>query len=283
MKLSRKLSSFLSTGVVVTTLLLNGQAFAHELGLQLYSLRNQFSEDPNKTLDQIRDWGFEAVEGSRDLYGFTVEEFRAELDKRGIDVVSTDTSYEEVRDNPIAAVYRAKYYGAKFTTFYWIPHSDGFTIEDAKAAVEVMNKAGALMKKHGVTLQYHAHGYEFQPHNGETIMDYMIQNVDQAQFQLDVFWAKHGGMDPTALLKKYPGRFTSLHLKDRLIGTPNSSSGSADLETNVVLGTGDVGIASVVAEAKKQGIRYFFLEDESSRVIQQIPQSIQYLKSLEKY
>ena len=283
MKPSGKLASMLSASVIAAVLLVNGQAFAHELGLQLWSLRNQFAEDPNKTLDQVRDWGIHAVEGSRDLYGFTVEEFRAELDKRDIEVVSTDTSYEEVRDNPIAAVYRAKFFGARFTTFYWIPHGDSFTFEDAKAAVEVMNKAGELMKKHGVTLQYHAHGYEFQPHNGETIMDYMIQNVDQAQFQLDVFWAKQGGMDPTALLKKYPGRFTSLHLKDRLKGTPNSTNGGADLESNVVLGTGDVGIASVVAEAKKQGIRYFFLEDESSRVVLQIPQSLKYLKSLEKY
>lgn len=283
MKLSRKLSSFLSTGVVVTTLLLNGQALAHDVGLQLWSLRNQFAEDPHKALDQIQDWGIHAVEGGRDLYGFSVEEFRAELDKRGIDIVSTDTSYEEVRDNPIAAVYRAKFYGANFTTFYWIPHNDEFTIEDAKAAVEVMNKAGALMKKHGITLQYHPHGYEFQPHDGETVMDYMIQNVDQAQFQLDVFWAKQGGVKPAELLKKYPGRFTSLHLKDRLKGTPNSSNGAADKETNVILGAGDIDIAGVMAEAKRQGIRYYFLEDESSRVIQQVPQSVQYLKSLEKY
>jgi len=72
-----------------------------------------------------------------------------------------------------------------------------------------------------------------------------------------------------------------LHLKDRLKGTPNSKDGSGDKESNVILGEGDVGIASVVAEAKKQGIRYFFLEDESSRVMQQIPKSIAFLNELD--
>lgn len=264
-------------------LLTSAQLAAHELGLQLFSLRHQFAEDPAKTLDQIQQWGLHAVEGSRDLYGYTVEEFRAELDKRGIDVVSSDTSFEELRDNPMAAVYRAKFYGASYTTFYWVPHGENFLFEDAQKTVDVMNQAGALLKKHGVTLQYHAHGYEYLPYKNETLFDYIIQNVDQAKFQMDVFWTKHGGMDSTALLKKYPGKFTSLHLKDRKKGTENSSKGSADGDTNVVLGQGDVGIAAVVAEAKKQGIRYFFLEDESSRVVQQIPASLSYLQSLEKY
>jgi sugar phosphate isomerase/epimerase len=185
----------------------------------------------------------------------------------------------------MAVVYKARYFGSRFATFYWIPHDGkkGFTIEDAKAAVDVINKAGKILKQNGITLQYHAHGYEFLPHGNGTILDYMLVNTKHAAFQMDVFWMKQGGMDPTALLKKYPGKFLSLHLKDRKKGTKNSTDGKADVEANVVLGTGDVGIADVVAEAKKQGIRYFFLEDESSRVMSQVPQSIQYLKQLDSH
>ena len=76
--------------------------------------------------------------------------------------------------------------------------------------------------------------------------------------------------------------FLSLHLKDRKKGTQNTSNGKADVESNVILGTGDVGIASVIAEAKKQGIRYFFIEDESSRVMYQVPESMNYFNSIYK-
>lgn len=273
----------IKAGILLISLGFTSVSLAHEVGLQMYSLRNHFAEDPAKTLDQIQDWGIEAVEGGRDLYGFTVEEMRSELDKHDISIVSTDTSFDEVRDNPMAAVYRAKFYGARFTTVYWIPHEGTFDIEDAKAAVDVFNKAGKLLAEHGVTLQYHAHSYEFLPHENETIFDYMIQNVTEAQFQMDVFWFKTGGMEPVSYLKKYPGRFTSLHLKDRRHGTPNKLDQKGYSDANVVLGKGDTGIAEVVAEAKKQGIKYFFIEDESDRVLKQVPLSIEYLKSLEKY
>jgi len=82
------------------------------------------------------------------------------------------------------------------------------------------------------------------------------------------------------LLQRYPGRWTSLHLKDRLPGTPDSPDGRADDETNVVLGTGDVDIAAVVAEARRQGIHWFFIEDESAQVLTQVPESLAYLESL---
>jgi sugar phosphate isomerase/epimerase len=263
---------------------LSSVTFAHEVGLQLYSVRKQMEQDLPKAFSQINQWGIKIVEGGGALYGHPVEEYRNQLLKNDLQIVSVDASFEELRDNPMAVVYKARYFGSRFATFYWIPHdaAKGFDLEDAKGAIEVMNKAGKLLKENGITLQYHAHGYEFLPHGTGTLLDYMLENVEHAAFQMDVFWMKQGGMDPTKLLKKYPGRFLSLHLKDRKKGTQNTTNGKADVESNVVLGEGDVGIASVIAEAKKQGIRYFFLEDESSRVMSQVPESLSYLKNLDK-
>ena len=263
---------------------LSGVTFAHELGLQLYSVRKQMEQDLPKAFSQINQWGIKIVEGGGALYGHPVEEYRNQLLKNDLQIVSVDASFEELRDNPIAVVYKARYFGSRFATFYWIPHDSakGFDLEDAKGAIEVMNKAGKLLKENGITLQYHAHGYEFLPYGDDTLQDYIIENVEHAAFQMDVFWMKQGGMNPTKILQKYPGRFLSLHVKDRKKGIQNSTNGKADVESNVVLGTGDVGIASIIAEAKKQEIRYFFIEDESSRVMTQLPKSIKYLNSLDK-
>ena len=263
---------------------LSGVTFAHELGLQLYSVRKQMEQDLPKAFSQINQWGIRIVEGGGALYGHPVEEYRNQLLKNDLQIVSVDASFEELRDNPIAVVYKARYFGSRFATFYWIPHDSakGFDLEDAKGAIEVMNKAGKLLKENGITLQYHAHGYEFLPYGDDTLLDYIIENVEHAAFQMDVFWMKQGGMNPTKILQKYPGRFLSLHVKDRKKGIQNSTNGKADVESNVVLGTGDVGIASIIAEAKKQEIRYFFIEDESSRVMTQLPKSIKYLNSLDK-
>ena len=270
--------------IVTITISLCGVTFAHELGIQLYSVRKQMEQDLPKAFSQINQWGIKIVEGGGALYNHPVEEYRNQLLKNDLQIVSVDASFEELRDNPIAVVYKARYFGSRFATFYWIPHdgAKGFDLEDAKGAIEVMNKAGKLLKKNGITLQYHAHGYEFLPYGDGTLLDYIIENVEHAAFQMDVFWMKQAGMNPTKILQKHPGRFLSLHVKDRKKGTQNSTNGKADVESNVVLGTGDVGIASIIAEAKKQGIRYFFIEDESSRVMSQVPKSIKYLNSLDK-
>jgi sugar phosphate isomerase/epimerase len=71
-----------------------------------------------------------------------------------------------------------------------------------------------------------------------------------------------------------------MHLKDRKPGTVGNQNGNADVETNVVLGAGDVGIANIMNVAKKAGVKHFFIEDESSRSMEQVPQSLAFLKTL---
>ena len=71
-----------------------------------------------------------------------------------------------------------------------------------------------------------------------------------------------------------------MHLKDRKPGTVGNQNGNADVETNVVLGSGDVGIADIMKVAKKAGVKHFFIEDESSRSMEQVPLSLAFLKTL---
>ena len=71
-----------------------------------------------------------------------------------------------------------------------------------------------------------------------------------------------------------------MHLKDRKHGTQCNDTGSADEETNVVLGKGDVNIKSIMKAAKKTAVKHYFIEDESTRVMTQLPLSLQFLRSL---
>jgi sugar phosphate isomerase/epimerase len=81
-------------------------------------------------------------------------------------------------------------------------------------------------------------------------------------------------------LKKYKKRWLLMHLKDRKPGTPGNQNGQADVESNVILGTGDVNIAAIMQEAKKSRIKHYFIEDESSRSMEQVPRSLSYLNFL---
>ena len=253
---------------------------AQEVGLQLYSLRNQFKEDIPGTLKLIQDWGITVLEGG-DSYGMPVEQFKELLAKNKLNVVSVGAGFEDLANSPQEVVKKAKSYGASYVMCAWIPHDgNNFDIVDTQKAVAVFNKAGKLLRENGIQLAYHAHGFEFRPYKDGTLFDYMAQNAKYFDFEMDVYWVHHGGEDPLKLLKKYPSKFILLHLKDMEKGTKKDNTGHADVETNVVLGTGEVDIAGVVAEAKKLGIKYMFIEDECSRVVKQVPESLKYLESL---
>lgn len=255
---------------------------SQEIGVQLYSFRNQFKTDVPGTLARIKEMGIKEIEGGGS-YGMPVEEYKKLLQQNNLKMVSVGADFNQLASNPQAAVDQAKLFGAKFVTCTWIPHQgDTFTIDHIKRAVEVFNTSGKLLKENGISLCYHPHGYEFRPYENGTLFDYLVANLnpEYANFEMDVFWIKHPGQEPVALLKKYPKRFFLMHLKDRKPGTEGNQNGRADVESNVVLGAGDVGIAEIMKEAKKAGVKHFFIEDESSRSMEQVPVSLRYLKGL---
>ncbi|HTQ27059.1 MAG TPA: sugar phosphate isomerase/epimerase, partial [Puia sp.] len=193
------------------------------------------------------------------------------------------TSFDQLQNNPMAVVKEAKAWGADYVACFWIPHQgNDFGIADIQKAVDVFNKAGKILKENGLALVYHAHGYEFRPYEDGTLFDYLVKNTNAAwmNYEMDVYWVKNAGQEPLALLAKYPGRFPLMHLKDRRPGSPNNLNGSSDKESNVVLGTGDVGIEAIMKAAGKAGVKHYFIEDESSRSWEQVPASYAYLMSL---
>ncbi|GAB3943016.1 sugar phosphate isomerase/epimerase [Spirosoma harenae] len=252
------------------------------VGLGLYSFRNQFAKDISGTMMKARQMGFREVEVAG-TYGQSTAEFRKILDKNGLKAISVGASFEDLDTNVPKVLAEAKALGAKYVACFWIPHEgDVFTINHAERAIDVFSTAGRILAENGVTLCYHTHGYEFQIYKDGTFFDYLADNLDPkyVNFEMDVYWVKSPGYDPVALLQKYPKRFLLLHLKDRKPGTPDSQNGHADVESNVTLGQGDVGIAAIMKQAKKSGVKHYFIEDESSRSMEQVPQSLVFLEGL---
>jgi len=272
--------------ILVLTVLFYGcksDVKSQEIGLQLYSLRNEFPKDVPGTFAKIKSWGITNLEDGNDgTYGYTQEEYNTMLSENGLKIVSVSAPFEELQSSPETVLARAKNYGAKYAVCFWIPH-DGtnFTIDDTNLAIEVFNKAGALFENEGVTLTYHPHGYEFRPYNDELLIDHLIKSSKHFDFEMDVYWFAHPGEDPVEWLRKYPEEFKLMHLKDCQKGTEGNQNGTSDVETNVILGTGQINIAAIVAEAKKINIEYLFIEDESSKVLMQTPESLSFLKSLD--
>ena len=251
------------------------------LGVQTYTFRRSIGTDPVKVLDTIKKLGFTEIEGGGGR--MHPSEFKKLCDERGISIPSTGAGYEDLVNKIDSVVWRAKMLGAKYVMCAWIPHQNNIlTFENAKKAVEDFNKAGKILKENGLTFCYHAHGYEFQPYEDGTLLDYMFKNTnpEYVSFQMDIFWIQFGGGDPVALLKKYGSRWKMMHIKDMRKGTKKDLTGLTSVDNDVALGTGELDLPAIFREAKKVGIKHYFIEDESSSYASQVPQSIAYLKSL---
>lgn len=258
-------------------------SFHGTAGLQLYSLRESFKTDVPGTLDKVKALGIKEVE-TAGTYGLSAEEFRKQLEARGLTPISGHFQYEQLTKDLAGAIRDAKALGLKYVANPWIPHDVGnFSEADVRKAAADFNKWGEAFKKEGITFAYHPHGYEFRPHGDGTLFDLLAKetNPEFVAFEMDVFWVVHPGQDPVKIFEKYPNRWPLVHLKDIRKGARTGVyTGRADKKDDVALGTGQVNWPAVLAAAHKAGVKHYFLEDESPDVESQLKQSLEYLQTL---
>ncbi|MEY2882087.1 MAG: hypothetical protein RLZZ15_4467 [Verrucomicrobiota bacterium] len=260
-----------------------GASFKGPVGLQLYSLRAQFTANGvPKTLDTVKGFGVRYAELAG-TYGLKPEQLTALLAERGIKAVSGHFPYKRFKEEPEAVAAEAKALGLEFAGCAWADHKAPLDEKQAREIVAVFNKAGAVLAAQGLKFFYHCHGFEFQPHAGGTLMDLLIKETDPklVSFEMDILWVVFPGHDPAKLLAQYPGRWKLIHLKDLKKGVATGFlTGKTDVANDVALGTGQMNWPAILAAAKKAGVKYYFIEDESPVSEAQIPESLKYLSQV---
>jgi sugar phosphate isomerase/epimerase len=287
MKSRSRLRSAILTGAVSIFILATSRAdpvSKASLGLQLYSLRNQLATNVPGTLDEIKSWGLTNVELAG-TYNLTPEQFKAQLASRGFNAFSGHFPYDRLRDDPEGVARDAKILGLQYVGCAWIPHDDNkpFDEKTCREAIAVFNQAGEALARHGLKFFYHAHGYEFQPYQDGTLFDLLMTgtNPQFVNFQMDVFWIVHPGQDPVKLLEKYGRRWQLMHLKGMRDSTPTGLlTGHSAVTNDMAVGAGKIDYVPILRAAKKAGVKWYVIEDESPLSEQQIPQSVRYLETL---
>jgi len=258
-------------------------SFEDPIGLQLYSLRADFTRNVPATLEKVKSFGIRDVELAG-TYNLSPEKFKNMLKANGLNPVSGHFAFDAYRTNLAGVVQDAKVLGLKYSGCAWIPHEGEFDEKECREAAAVFNKAGEALAREGIKFFYHVHGFEFQPYGNGALLDLLMAetNSKNVSYQMDVLWVVFPGQDPVKLLQKYKGRWELMHLKDLKKGVATGSlSGKTDVANDVVLGTGQMDWKAILAAAKTAGIKHYFIEDESPTAAEQIPQSITFLKKVQ--
>ncbi|HPA20581.1 MAG TPA: sugar phosphate isomerase/epimerase [Verrucomicrobiae bacterium] len=256
--------------------------FEGEVGLQMYSFREDFKKDVPGTIEKIKALGFKEVELAG-TYGMPPEAFKKLIDGAGLVPVAAHFPYNQLRDDIESVAKEAKALGLKYVGCAWAGHKDPLDEKQTLEIAGVFNRAGEALAKHGLRFFYHNHGFEFQPHGDGTLFDLLMKETkpEFVAFEMDILWVQFPGQDPVKLLEKYGSRWELMHLKDLAKGVKTGAlTGKTDTRNDVALGTGQVNYPAVLRAAKKAGVKHYFIEDESPIVNEQIPQSLKFMKTV---
>ena len=248
------------------------------IGLQIYSLMKELTENVPEGMKKIKEIGYSTIElagyGNRKMGQYEVSEYRKIVEDAGLKITSAHV-------NPPERTY-TKDNVAKISDWWKLAVEDHVklgvgrliqpgmptieTHDDAKLVGEVFNNAGEIAKAAGIKWGYHNHNMEFKriAKPGETlptgpgavlrpvgdiVYDLMMEATDPALvfFEMDVYWTVMGQMDPLDYFEKYPTRIQVLHIKDRSV---LGQSGMMNFE-NIFKKAYSIGINEFYVEIEK--------------------------------
>lgn len=248
------------------------------IGLQLYSLGRELTEDVPNGLKKVAEIGYATAEAAgyreRKIYGYDMAEFRKLADDAGLKVTGSHVNppvrkYTKSNAGEIADFWKATVEDHAKLGVTSLVQPGMPTIEnhdDAALVCEVFNKAGEIAEDAGILWGYHNHSGEFRRvvnekdkgketnrrrPAGDIIYDLMLEGTDPKLvfFEMDVYWTVMGQNDPLEYFEKYPGRFPILHIKDRSI---LGESGMMNFE-------------NIFKKAYENGLDEFYVELENIR------------------
>ena len=248
-----------------------------KIGIQLYTVRDTMFKDPLGTLTALSKMGYQYVEhanyANRKFYGYTPIEFKKILTDLGMQMPSghtvMNTKHWDATKKDFTDIWKqtiddAATLGQAYVISPWMDEKVRTSYDALMHQLELFNLSGELCQKSGMRFGYHNHNFEFvEKVNGQVIYDIILKETDPELVihQLD-FGNMYGigarGMD---WIKKYPGRFASVHVKDEIkvaVGEMNDGHDSTILGNGVV----DPKAVSLLAKAIG-GTHHFIIEQES--------------------
>ena len=184
------------------------------VGVQLYSVRQAASKDLPAVLEAIGKMGYKGVEFAG-YYGWDSKpkELRRLLEANGLKCCGTHTGLETVTGDNLKAT--AELHAILGNTFLIVPSLQAKDAQGWLDLAKTFNEIAAKAKALGMRVGYHAHAGDFRKLGDTTSWEILFDNTGpDVIMQNDTGNCMSGGGDPVAILKKYPGRSASVHLKE---------------------------------------------------------------------
>ncbi|TAE46972.1 MAG: sugar phosphate isomerase/epimerase [Bacteroidetes bacterium] len=264
-----------------------------KLGVQLFTIPKMVDEDLKGTLKLLSEIGYREVEffgpypfsapetierwkglsaqlgiKRNAFYGYSVAEVVAMMKEFRLKSPSMHLDLATMRKNMRQTLDSVAPMGVKYIAIPAIFEDDRKSLDDYKRLAEEFNGFGEQMAAYDVSFVYHNHGYEHWEREGKIPMELLLEqtHTDHVKFELDIFWMAAAGADPIDFLRRYPGRFKLMHVKDAAEAIRFTGDGGTPEQWMALFpkmadpGTGVFKIKEILAQASASGVEHFFLE-----------------------
>ena len=208
-----------------------GNAKKVPIGLQLFSVRGEVAKDLPATLKAVAKLGYVAAEpwgyaGDKlEWQGWAAKDLRKMYDDSGLKCCGMHLRTEALMgDNLARTIELNQVLGNRFLIIA-IDSKRMSALDTIMELARTLDDVAAKLKPLSMFTGYHAHASDFIKVGNQTAWEHLFSNTSaQVVMQMDIGNCADGGGDPIAMLKKYPGRARSVHLKD-YGGPPDSVIG----------------------------------------------------------
>jgi sugar phosphate isomerase/epimerase len=229
------------------------------IGLELYSVRAELPKNFTGVIEQIGKMGYKGVEFAG-YYSWDKKpkDLRKLLDDNGLKCCGTHTSLQTLQGDALKrTIDLHKELGNKFLI---CPSMNGKTEEGCISLAKEFNDIAAKAKEDGMLVGYHSHGGDFKKFGDKTAWELFFDNTNsEVVHQIDVGNTLDGGGDPVAMIKKYPGRTKTTHIKEHG-GPKDAAIGEGTIKWEELLTTLETG----------GGTEWFIVEYESANPLKKI-------------
>lgn len=232
-----------------------------DLGLQLYTVRNQMAEDARGTLERVAKIGYKNLEtaGYADgkMYGFTGAEWKNILGELGLRNISAHMSLPVFQEEFDQALEFMQASDQQYVVLPWLSPEQRTSLDQYRSYAELLNKSAEKAQSANIQVCYHNHDFEFQELEGQLPINVLLENVDPklVDLELDLYWVRKAGFDPVEFFKENENRIPLWHVKD-MADTPEQGFAP--------VGTGTIDFKKIFDHAEVSGMDYFFVEQDQS-------------------
>ena len=251
------------------------------IGLELYTVRQEFLKDPKGTLQRVAAIGYGEVE----LFSFgknTPAEVKRMVEAAGLKAPAGHCSAEDLKKDTSPLIGRFREAGLEYMVCSFPAHrpgapqsvtgiarhssAPGFSEDDYKWMAEVFNQTGEKCHQAGIQFGYHNHNLDFKSFDDKPALDVLLASTDPklVKLELDCYWAARAGKDPADSLTRYAGRVPLLHIKDMQAGTTPTTDISKGGDAFTEVGRGVIDWKRIFQAAPEAGVKHYFVEQDIS-------------------